>query len=86
MNSACLKVNVSIMGCRPNTRNNYADRIWFHIKQQITKGSSKSIICISEIIYVITNVSLQYIAGHKVLLNKSFTHHKNVATNPLRTQ
>ena len=51
-----------------NTRNNYADRIWFHIKLQIKKELSSDIVCIFEIIYVKTIYN--YIAANKVLLNK----------------
>ena len=40
-----LKVLLSI------TRYNYADYIWFYIKQQITKHLSRDIVSIIEIIY-----------------------------------
>ena len=43
-----------------NSRNNYVDHICFHIKQQITKELNRGIVCIFEIIYVITMYTLQY--------------------------
>ena len=46
------KVNVSIM--EGYTRYNYADCIWFHIKQQKMEELSRDFVRICEIIYVMT--------------------------------
>ena len=52
-----------------NTRNNYADRIWFHIKQQITKNEQGYCFYISDnLCYTIYH----YITANKVLLNKNY--------------
>ena len=52
-----LKVNGSI-GKVYDTCNNYVDRIWCHIKQQITKELSKHIVYIFQIIHYLSHTCL----------------------------
>ena len=54
-----------------NTRNNYTDSIWFHIKQQIMKELSMVIVCLY-IWYNLRDTIYHYIATNKVLLNKKY--------------
>ena len=48
----------------------YADIIWLYIKQQLTKELSKDIVCIFQVIYILS--IYHYIAANKVLWNKKY--------------
>ena len=80
-----------------NTRNNCADRIWFHIKQQIINELSMDIVnVLFEIIYVIPYIIIKQLfkwyrtniitSIHQGLSNSLFErpciHHINFVTNP----
>ena len=61
------------------TGNNYVDRIWFHILQQVSKDLSRDIVCMFEFISVIT-------IYHNIAVVNIIINHINIVAKSPRTK